>query len=90
MTDSKIPERISRIDELAFNLWWSWHDEARQLFRSLDYPLWRLSGHNPVKELREVSADSLRKAANDLSFLNQYDSVMATFDSDITNASNIR
>ncbi|HEY77826.1 MAG TPA: glycosyltransferase family 1 protein [Dehalococcoidia bacterium] len=84
MTNGRIPERISRLDELATNLWWSWHDEARQLFRSLDYPLWRLSGHNPVKELREVSSDTLEKAASDLSFLNQYDSVMSAFDTDMT------
>jgi starch phosphorylase len=84
LTNSKIPERIGRLDELANNLWWSWHDEARQLFRSLDYPLWRLSGHNPVKELREVSSDTLEKAAGDPSFLEQYDSVMSAFDNDMT------
>ncbi|MFC2021729.1 DUF3417 domain-containing protein [Chloroflexota bacterium] len=48
MTHPKLPERINRLDELANNLWWSWHEEARQLFRPLDYPLWRMSMHNPV------------------------------------------
>ena len=86
MTNDKIPERIGRLDELANNLWWSWHDQARQLFRSLDYPLWRLSGHNPVKELREVSSDTLGKAADDPSFLDQYDSVMSAFDKYMTDA----
>jgi starch phosphorylase len=61
LTNSKIPERIGRLDELANDLWWSWHDEARQLFRSLDYPLWRLSGHNPVKELLTSYPDSIHQ-----------------------------
>ena len=79
-----LPERIGRLDELANNLWWSWHDQARRLFRALDYPLWKLSGHNPVKELREVSLDTLQKAANDPTFLTLYDSVMLAFDTDMS------
>ncbi|MBN1368292.1 MAG: DUF3417 domain-containing protein, partial [Dehalococcoidales bacterium] len=48
MSAGKIPERIGRLNELAGNLWWSWHPEGRALFRMLDYPSWRLDGHNPV------------------------------------------
>src|SRR3990172_10919051 len=73
----KLPERIARLDELANNLWWSWHTQARDLFRSLDYPLWITCGHNPVKQLREIGADKLQVAANDPSLLALYDSVMA-------------
>jgi starch phosphorylase len=65
-------------------LWWSWHDQARKLFRALDYPLWRKSGHNPVKELREVSPDTLQAAATDPAFLALYDSVMSDFDAEMT------
>jgi starch phosphorylase len=83
VTESKIPERIGRLEELAHNLWWSWHGEGRGLFRALDYPLWR-SGHNPVKELREVSRDKLQAAATDPSFLALYDSAMAAFDANMT------
>lgn len=77
---SVLPERIGRLDELAHNLWWSWNPQARALFRALDYPLWRLSGHNPVRQLREISAGKLAAAASDPEFLNLYDSVMSAFD----------
>ena len=80
MTISEIPERIGRLNELANNLWWSWHEEARNVFRFLDYPLWRLSGHNPVKMLREVNSDVLQAAIANISFLELYDSVMAKLD----------
>jgi starch phosphorylase len=80
----KLPERIERLNELANNLWWSWHENARSLFRALDYSQWRLSGHNPVKQIFELSADKLKAAAVDPEFLNLYDSVMAEFDSDIS------
>jgi len=86
MAISVLPERISRLNELAYNLWWSWHDDARRLFRALDYPLWRTSGHNPVKQLRQISSDTLQAAANDEDFLALYDSVIAAFDADISNS----
>lgn len=82
--NQKIPERIGRLDELANNLWWSWNDEARKLFRALDYPLWKRSGHNPVEELRDVSPETLQAAATDPSFLALYDSVISAFDGDIS------
>jgi len=79
-----LPERINRLEELANNLWWSWHPQARELFRALDYPLWHSGGHNPVKQLREINADKLESAANDPAFISLYDSVTASLDADIS------
>ncbi len=30
----KLPDNISRLHELAYNLWWSWETEAQALFAS--------------------------------------------------------
>jgi glycogen phosphorylase len=84
LTKARLPERIGRLDELASNLWWSWHPQARDLFRSLDYPLWRLSGHNPVKQLHEISAQKLEAAAADSAFLSLYDAVLSAFDAEMS------
>ena len=75
-----VPKRIGRLAELANNLWWSWDEEGRQVFRSLDYELWRASGHNPVKQLRDISPDKLAAAARDPAFLELYDSIILKFD----------
>ena len=80
---NNLPERISRLDELAHNIWWSWHEKARDLFRALDYSQWRLSDHNPVKQLLEMSADKLENAAADPEFLALYDRVIADFEADL-------
>ncbi len=84
MIPLQIPRRINRLEELANNLWWSWHEEARRLFRALDYQLWRTSGHNPVQQLRLIRVDALKAAANDPGFLELYDSVMSSFDADMS------
>ena len=78
-----LPKRIGRLPELANNLWWSWHEIGRQLFRSLDYASWRASGHNPVKQLHDLSVDKLESAGRDPAFLELYDSVMLEFDADL-------
>jgi len=89
MTNLELPQRINRLDELANNLWWSWHEEARSVFRILDYPLWRLSGHNPVKVLRETSPEALQTAATNQLFLDLYDSAMSNLDTDLSSASTL-
>lgn len=86
MTDLqwKTPARINRIEELAGNMWWTWHPCARDLFRTLDYVLWRVTGHNPVRQLREISPERLELVSVDQEFLSMYDSVMAKFDTDLS------
>jgi starch phosphorylase len=75
-----MPDRINRLPELAYNLWWSWNPQARELFRRLDYPLWRRSQHNPVQMLLEISQEKLNEAAADGSFVMHYHKVLKAFD----------
>ncbi|MGH9340638.1 MAG: alpha-glucan family phosphorylase [Acidobacteriota bacterium] len=75
-----LPSRISRLGELSYNLWWSWHAHARELFRNLEHTLWRTTQHNPVKVLREIPTEVLTNRANDPDFLLLYDSVLKGFD----------
>ena len=82
---TKIPARIARLAELAYNFWWSWHRQARDLFKMLDYPSWSSTGHNPVKMLLEVSSQRLAELAADPLFLRQYDAVLMAFDRDLKN-----
>ena len=73
------PARIARLDELAIDLWWSWN-EARAVFRRLDYALWRSTAHNPVRMLWSVSPEKLEAAAADQEFLVLYDHAVEALD----------
>ena len=75
-----MPAKISRLYELAYNLWWSWHPEARALYRKLDPSLWEEVGHNPVRFLSEVQPRLMEQAANDAVYLEHYDDVLRDFD----------
>jgi starch phosphorylase len=81
----KIPPRIARLENLAYNFWWSWHHGSRDLFKMLDRTLWRSTGHNPVKMLHEVPQELLQDLASDPLFLRQYDAVLMALDADLNN-----
>jgi starch phosphorylase len=75
-----LPARIGRLEELAVDLWWSWHPEARIIFRQLDYGLWRATAHNPVRMLWLIAPEKLQAAANDPQFLRNYDLAVDALD----------
>jgi starch phosphorylase len=75
-----IPERLRRLPELANDLWWTWNPQARDVFRKLDYPLWRQTAHNPVLMLRLISPEMLTLAANDTYFGRLYDEAIDALD----------
>jgi starch phosphorylase len=76
-----IPDRLHRLPELALDLWWSWHQDARQFFRGLDYTLWRATAHNPVRLLQAVEPDVLAAAASNPDLLARYDRAIAGLES---------
>ena len=75
-----LPEPVSRLQDLACNLWWTWNPEARTLFRSLDRDLWETTGHNPVALLQNVSQARLEEAAADGSYTMKCNAVLRRFD----------
>jgi len=75
-----LPARISRLNELAYDTWWSWNAVAREVFRDLDYPLWRFTDHNPVLLLHLMEQERLEHAAGDPEFLRLYDQAIAALD----------
>lgn len=78
-----LPDRISGLGEMAYNLWWSWHPECRDLFKFLSRTGWFLSGHNPVRMLNQLDQQVFDVASKDPHFLRHYDYAMARFENDM-------
>ncbi|HQE91241.1 MAG TPA: alpha-glucan family phosphorylase [Anaerolineae bacterium] len=78
----KLPPRLARLEELAYNLWWSWHRASRDLFKQLDRTLWTTTRHNPVRILQEIPPESLNELAKDPIFLRDFDAVLMEMDRD--------
>jgi len=75
-----LPERIARLRDLSYNLWFSWHDQARGLYKDINPRLWELVGHNPVKFLLRVGREELERSAADQNYLKKFDEVMTSYD----------
>jgi starch phosphorylase len=81
-----VPRTIKGLHDLSGNLWWSWHTEARDLFKYLDRFLWKSTGHNPVKLLRKISPHQLVSAAQNPLFLEKYQAVMTDFNNSMSSS----
>src|SRR4030042_5359282 len=78
-----MPQRLSGLVDIAYNLWWSWHPAARMLFKTMDRVAWKESGHNPIQMLKDLPRDVLNSYENNHEYLRQYDDVMSLFRLDI-------
>ncbi|MSP11845.1 MAG: glycosyltransferase family 1 protein [Chloroflexi bacterium] len=76
----KVPDAITRLNELAYNLWWSWNSEGLELYCTLDPELWEEVNHNPVLFLSQVRQERLDAAASDNAYLALYERVLDNFD----------
>jgi phosphorylase/glycogen(starch) synthase len=77
---ANLPEKISRLRELAYNLWWTWNPGARILFSSLDPNVWETMGNNPVRMLETVSSERLIEASKNDGYMNLYTQIFQQFD----------
>src|SRR3972149_6599498 len=81
MTDQETPVSIlTGLNRIAYNLWWTWNNNARELFRLLDYSLWKEVEGNPVIFLRRLSRETLIAAVSNKEFMDMFKHVISEFD----------
>ena len=75
-----IPGSLSRLPELAANLFFSWHRPTRALFEDLDPELWKQTNGNPRLMLRCVNQGTLERCARDELYLARYHLALETLE----------
>jgi starch phosphorylase len=76
---SRIPEELTKLSELARNIWWVWNYEATELFRDLDPELWEEVEGNPIMLLERMSYEKLEAISKDKVILRRVDEVYKKF-----------
>ena len=66
---ARLPEELAPLQELAFNLRWSWDHRTRDLFRWVDPQIWELTFHDPVRLLSLVGRQRLEQLVGDPAFM---------------------
>jgi glycogen phosphorylase len=81
LTNEELTQLINGLNQLARNLWWTWDQEAQEIFAELSPRAWQNLYHNAVAVLREVSEYELRVRLQDPRFADRVREVLRTFDS---------
>jgi len=74
-----IPVQFSRLTDIAYNLFWTWHQPSRQLFHRLDPTRWA-HYRNPIELLIDLEPERWHSLQADPAFIRAYRSVVEQFD----------
>ncbi|MCR5049694.1 MAG: alpha-glucan family phosphorylase [Paludibacteraceae bacterium] len=74
-----LPANLSKLQEIAYNLWWTWNTEAKDLFRYIDTEAWHRASSNPIVLLNIISYDRMVELSKDEAFMARLDTVYAAF-----------
>lgn len=75
-----LPAQFARLPELANDLYYSWNNTVRGLFRHLDGDCWNACSHNPKVFLRRLRQHKIDAAASDPILLSEYRQVLSNYD----------
>ena len=84
MVEKRLPSRLSALETISRNLWWSWTQDARDLFESIDPELWNKVDRNPIALLDKLPLERINELENDKEFLVRLDGVAAQLEAYMT------
>src|SRR5207249_2396739 len=79
LSPNELAELIVGLNRLARNLWWTWNQEAQEIFQELSPRGWQNLYHNAVAILHEVSDYELRVRLGDPDFAERVKLVLQSF-----------
>jgi starch phosphorylase len=74
-----VPAPLSRLVDMAYNVWWTWHRDARRMFESIAPDIWRRY-RNPVRVLLLAKRSRLAELAEDADFLANMNGIVQAFE----------
>ncbi len=77
--NANLPENLHKLQEIAYNLWWVWNSEAKNIFRYIDNDAWHKALSNPIVLLNIISYDRMLELSKDKKFMKQLDTVYAEY-----------
>src|SRR5215471_7138197 len=80
LTKEELNELTAGLNKLARNLWWTWDQEAQDVFQELSPRGWQNLYHNAVAILHEVSEYELRVRLQDHEFAERVRHTLHAFD----------
>ena len=76
---ANLPEELTKLREIAYNLAWTWNSEAKNIFRYIDINAWHKAQSNPIMLLNTISYDKMLQLCQDKDFMTQLDNTYQAF-----------
>ncbi len=76
---ANLPKNLRKLQEIAYNLWWVWNSDAKNLFRDIDIDAWHRAQSNPIMLLNIISFERMTELSEDKEFMERLDDVYARF-----------
>lgn len=76
---SKLPEKLARLNEISQNLWWTWDDEAQELFELIDAEIWQKCEQNPAILFEQVKYNQLTELGRNDDYIRKLELVYERF-----------
>src|SRR2546421_7777927 len=80
LTSEQLTELTLGLNKLSRNLWWTWDQEAQEIFQELSPRGWQNLYHNAVAILHEVSDYELRMRLQEPELAGRVRAVLKAFD----------
>ena len=77
--ESKLPEQLAPLQDLAHNLWWSWNRDATELLMEVDPEKWEAYHFNPIAIIDQLPVERARQLLADPSYLDKLAQVVRLF-----------
>ncbi|MBO7183590.1 MAG: alpha-glucan family phosphorylase, partial [Bacteroidales bacterium] len=74
-----LPAGLEKMQEIAYNYWWTWNYEVVDLYRSVDEALWTACNGNPVLFIERLTIAQLEALAADEVFMKKLNDIYAKF-----------
>jgi starch phosphorylase len=79
INSQEIDYLVAGLHQVARNLWWTWNQDAQELFQALSPRAWQTMYHNAVAVLKEVSDYELRVRLQDRTLAKKARTVLEEF-----------
>lgn len=66
---AQLPKNLIKLKELAFNYWWCWNSDAKELFLRTSRSLWEEVNHNPVLLINKLSNEKIKELSEQADYI---------------------
>jgi phosphorylase/glycogen(starch) synthase len=76
---SKLPKGLEKLSEISENIWWTWDDDAQELFEIIEPNVWRASDFNPSILFEQIAYKRLQGLSKDKKYIARLETVYGCF-----------